>query len=616
MIGSRAWRALMRRDLIYRRRNIVGSLFELLLPIIFVSFLVLIKSAFENGENFAPTEFPDYFPDNSDSLISFSFTDYVTALQADRQCVSSASIPWRSGEDGGDSGLSITGIYNKGYNWQVPFVKCDSRMCRVDGEDAFPYCEFLALAVAPSTVDDAVGLEQATAFKDYIENRYPVLLDETAMPFDFDFVQLLESDQDIDQLVQSPGYGDEFKIALAVVFDGTDPTINYNYKLRLNSTGFNSPEDEARPATTTTPPTDKQFETFARTDDESCPDIVGGAPDIGPYKNSCTGRYIYNGALTVQRLVHDFIIDASGADDNGYYVAENGVQFVSFPYAGYVENGFYAQINGFAPLLITLGLLYPVAAMIRYMVLEKELRQKELMKMMSIKESDIGWSWFIFFLLFHAVTAVGAALVSTQLYTASSPVLLFIFWLFTFLAIICFSMFLASIFSKATRATLVSLLVFFVGFFLTLIADYQTSSVGVIFLISLHPVGAFAFGLQEIGRLEDFGVGLTFESITSTDSPNGYTFANSKSLASLELPEALFMPTALTSFSLPQQCRAFFLMHCFGELPVGIRIEWLERSMDVRCRGTFLLPCPTGALEGLERLRMRMARQNTHLVYR
>jgi ATP-binding cassette, subfamily A (ABC1), member 3 len=169
-----------------------------------------------------------------------------------------------------------------------------------------------------------------------------------------------------------------------------------------------------------------------------------------------------------------------------------------------------------------------VAAMIRYIVLEKELRQKELMKMMSVKESDIGWSWFIFFFVFHAVTSAGAALVSTLLYEESSSLLLFIFWEFAFLAIICFSFFLASLFSQATRATLVSLLIFFVGYFLTLIVNYQTKPVGVIFLIALHPIGAFAFGLQEIGRLEDLGVGLSFSTMTQTDSPNGYTFANSK----------------------------------------------------------------------------------------
>ena len=63
---------------------------------------------------------------------------------------------------------------------------------------------------------------------------------------------------------------------------------------------------------------------------------------------------MYNGALTVQRLIHDFVMDESGARDSGFYVAEHGVQFVAFPYESYTENGFYAQINAFAPLLITL----------------------------------------------------------------------------------------------------------------------------------------------------------------------------------------------------------------------------------------------------------------------
>jgi hypothetical protein len=330
------------------------QLFEFILPVMFVGFLVLIKSSVEDSESFAPETFPDTFPTNSDSLIFFSFTDFITSLQAERKCVSSASIPWRSGSEGDDSSLSITGIFNKGYNWQVPFVKCDSRLCREDGQDAFPFCQFLALGVAPSSPDDAIGLAQAEAFRDYIYDRYPVLLDGDAMPFDFEFVQLFESDQAVEQYVQSVGYGDEFKLALAVVFDGTDPSINYNYKLRVNSTGFNSPEDEGRPATTTTPPTDQLFETYARTDTESCRDLVGGTPNLGPYSQSCTGRYIYNGALTVQRLVHDFIILQSGAQDNGYYVAENGVQFIPFPFKSYIQNGFFAQISAFAPLLITL----------------------------------------------------------------------------------------------------------------------------------------------------------------------------------------------------------------------------------------------------------------------
>jgi hypothetical protein len=327
------------------------QIFEFLLPVVFVGFLVLIKSAVENSESFEPEFVDPEFPTGNDALKFFSFTDYVTTLQADRVCAAVGSAPWLSGAEGG---LGITGIFNSGYNWQVPFVKCDSRKCTEEGQDAFPFCEFLALGVAPSTDDDTVGLEQALAFRDFIYRRYPVLLDKAAIPFEFDFVQMFDSNQDLENYVTSADYVNP-KLALGVVFDGaSDPTINYNYQIRVNSTGFNAPEEEGRPATTTTPPTDQLFETFARTDAESCPDLVGGTPNLGPYSLSCTGRYIYNGALTIQRLVHDFILQDTGAADIGFFVADHGVQFVSFPTKAYTENGFYATISSFAPLLITL----------------------------------------------------------------------------------------------------------------------------------------------------------------------------------------------------------------------------------------------------------------------
>jgi hypothetical protein len=181
--------------------------------------------------------------------------------------------------------------------------------------------------------------------------------------------------------------------------------------------------------------------------------------------------------------------------------------------------------------LITLGLLYPVAAILRAVTLEKELRQKELMKMMSVTESDIGWSWFTSFFLFHVVTALCTAIASDALYEKSGFFVLFIFWLLGFTAIITFSFAIAAIFTKATTATLIGLLVFFIGYFLTLVVDFQNGSAGTIALLSIHPVAAISYGMQEIGRLEDEGVGITGDTIGSTDSPSGYTFLNS--LASL-----------------------------------------------------------------------------------
>jgi hypothetical protein len=56
--------------------------------------------------------------------------------------------------------------------------------------------------------------------------------------------------------------------------------------------------------------------------------------------------------------------------------------------------------------------------------------------------------------------------------------------------------------------------------------DVEDGSGSVIGLISLHPVAAFSYGLQEIGRLEDLGIGLTSSAISETDAPSGYIFTN------------------------------------------------------------------------------------------
>ena len=184
----------------------------------------------------------------------------------------------------------------------------------------------------------------------------------------------------------------------------------------------------------------------------------------------------------------------------------------------------FILLQGFAPLLIVLGILYPVAAMISYVCSEKELRQKELMKMMSVSESDIGWAWFCTFFLVHIFTTIFTTLMTTSLYENSDGIYMFIFWLFTFIAIITFTMTLATLTSKATRGILIGLLVFFIGFFVSLAVDSENASNSIIGLVSLHPVAAFSYGIQEIGRLEDQGVGVTADSVDQTDSSSGYTF--------------------------------------------------------------------------------------------
>lgn len=64
------------------------------------------------------------------------------------------------------------------------------------------------------------------------------------------------------------------------------------------------------------------------------------------------------------------------------------------------------------------------------------------------------------------------------------------------------------------------------GVFLTLAVDYQDGNTGTIGLLSLHPITAFSYGLLELGRLEDQGVGITVDSIQTSENPSGFTFQN------------------------------------------------------------------------------------------
>jgi ATP-binding cassette subfamily A (ABC1) protein 1 len=102
-------------------------------------------------------------------------------------------------------------------------------------------------------------------------------------------------------------------------------------------------------------------------------------------------------------------------------------------------------------IMICLGLLMPVASMVGAICREKELRQKELMRMMGVTEAEIGWSWFISYVLFYVcIVATIVSIVSFQLYENSNPMALFGFWILTFTALItCKS--LQSVYSPCFR---------------------------------------------------------------------------------------------------------------------------------------------------------------------
>jgi len=488
-----------------------------------IAILVAIKFALKDSRTFKPQTIEAIYP--QESIKPFSFQDYVTGVISPRKCVKKPSyLSNGRRRDFLFQKYSIEGI--NPYEWANPFLKCDLKNCTELGQNVKDTgCSINVLALAPAKDSDKQRVQD---FEDYIHEMYPQIPDYEEFGMDHSMIKIFDEPSQIDAYVKDTSYGgDEYpKIAVAVILnitDDEDGNTNFAYKLRTNSTNFNSPDLAARPVMATQPNTKKKFDSFAKKARGVC-STQGGTSHIGKYEKYCTGQYMYNGALTIQRLVHDWIIFETGGKETGSYVAENGVSFVDFPSGEYIRDGFYAQIAAYAPLLFVLGLLYPVAAVIRFVVAEKEMRQKELMKMMSISESAIELSWFLSSYIFFFVAGIFSTICSCLLYPKASWLAMFFFWELGYLGVVLFALTVSTFFTKTSRATLVGVLSFFAGYFLTLSAPYDTGNPAIIRLVSLHPVSAITYATQMIGTLEDAQIGLNSNTFGFTDNPSGLTF--------------------------------------------------------------------------------------------
>ena len=525
------------------------------LPMLFLILLIFVKRSYDEGVKLG-VKLPggallkpgdSFIPEPQHTYQPMTFTDTVTALQAKKMC------KWVVDENGDDSHFEITGIFDRSKNWQIPYVRCNSQLCTEHGQDATDFCEYTLFVVAGSNYE---GSLRAQKFSNWVYQRYPGLntnnntrivhymeyeedsIDATAYPTEFG--------KGIDQYVTSREYGTTLrKISMAIVFNGSDPN-SYIYAIRQNSTNFNVVEDQdsIKPATKTTPKSKYLYKVNAASDLESCSTLTASsginAGDLGFLGTSCTGQYMYNGVLAAQRLVHDYILYDTGSAEAGYNVAEAGVQFVQFPQGEYDPSGFFIGnckyrwcislfhllcfshqsfmlvvhfLTAIPPVLLALGLLYTVAAMISYLVQEKELRQKELMKMMSVTEFDIELSWFLTFMSMNVVTAFLCTIVSSYLFKSSAPAFLFLFWLLTFLTLTLYSTGLSACSSKAVRGILIGLLFYFSGLFLALIFPSKYISDSLFVIINLHPVALFSNAITLLGGLEDLHLGFESESI-------------------------------------------------------------------------------------------------------
>ena len=320
------------------------------------------------------------------------------------------------------------------------------------------------------------------------------------------------TERELEDYARSPLYGSPFndstpEIAAAIVFHKMDfENAQFDYTLRLNST----------------------FETFLQVTDTDQDPVKIFQRQLFWGANQ---DYILEGFMALQNAIDTFIIDTMGERAEAAFEAATGnestfdresylpygVSMVAFPRGRYQIDDFFALIGQLLPLLYILCFLVPVSQIVAVIVLEKERRTKEQLKMMGVNETKIIASWYLTYIIYFALLAVFLTLLGPSQFPktaeAGAPfsVIIFLTFFFQGLSVIAFCFVLSTFFTKSFNAVVGTLCIYLIVYFFYY---YVTELSEPPFVWLLFPQVTFALVIETIAAFEESAQGVDFNLAT------------------------------------------------------------------------------------------------------
>ena len=331
------------------------------------------------------------------------------------------------------------------------------------------------------------------------------------------------SERELEDYVRSPIYGAPFnesfpEVAGAVIFHKMDfQTNQFDYTIRLNSSIFG-------PTTSVAGTSGGPLDSFE-------PRIFSGT------------LHVYGGAgfMSLQNIIDTFIIDTVGEtvetnavlqggnqskDFNREHYLPFGVTMIAFPRPAYAIDDFFNIVGDLLPLLYIILFLVPLSQIVSAIVLEKERRTKEQLKMMGLSEVKILGSWFLTYVIYFAILALFLSLLGElqfpQTAAAGAPLspVLFMMFFFQGLTVIAFCFLMSTFFTKAFNAVVAALSIYLVIYF---IFYYVVELPRVPTFVLVFPQITYALIVQTLVNFESHGTGVSIELLSADFAEYGFT---------------------------------------------------------------------------------------------
>ncbi|KAM9449520.1 phospholipid-transporting ATPase ABCA1 isoform 1-T2 [Clarias gariepinus] len=235
-------------------------------------------------------------------------------------------------------------------------------------------------------------------------------------------------------------------------------------------------------------------------------------------------RYVRGGFVYLQDMLDRAIIQTQTG------VAQTlGVYLQQMPYPCYVDDAFVSSISTTLPMFLVLAYMYTVCEIIKGLVLEKELRLKEVLRVVGVNNGALWFAWFTenMVLLTVPCALISILLKFGKVLTYSDPSVIFVFLLVFCIATVMQCFFISVFFSRANLAAACGGLIYFLLYLPHVLCyawrDVMTFKIKL--ATSLLSCVAFGYGCENFARYEEQGIGIQWKNIMlSSQDDDSYTF--------------------------------------------------------------------------------------------
>ncbi|XP_037705635.1 ATP-binding cassette sub-family A member 12 [Choloepus didactylus] len=240
--------------------------------------------------------------------------------------------------------------------------------------------------------------------------------------------------------------------------------------------------------------------------------IWAPGPHNSPSHNQIYGRaFIY-----LQDSIERAIIELQ----TGRNSQEIAVQVQAIPYPCFMKDNFLTSVSYSLPIVLMVAWVVFIAAFVKKLVYEKDLRLHEYMKMMGVNSCSHFFAWLIESIGFLLVTIIILIIILKfgNILPKTNGFILFLYFSDYSFSVISMSYLISVFFNSTNIAALIGSLIYIIAFFpfiVLITVENELSYLVKVFMSLLSPT-AFSYASQYIARYEEQGIGLQWENMYSS----------------------------------------------------------------------------------------------------